>query len=154
MESNPTLPQPGLRFRDIRVDPNDPLTAWVVAASFSDVTGGGHVWTTSDGGVSWSDITSNLPDEPVWTVAIQPVDGLQILYVGAEDGVYASFDGGASWDRLGKGLPRVQVHQLEVNTDVGILAAATYGRGMWELALDAQTQAPRAAAKSTAALLS
>jgi photosystem II stability/assembly factor-like uncharacterized protein len=140
MESNPTIPSPEIRFRDIRVDANDPSTAWVAAASFSDVTGGGHVWMTSDGGMSWNDLTSNLPDEPVWTIAVQPTAAGNILYVGAEDGVYGSADGGGSWDRMGQALPRVQVHQLEVNTNLGILAAATYGRGTWELALDPQSQ--------------
>jgi photosystem II stability/assembly factor-like uncharacterized protein len=142
LESNPTTPRPDLRFRDIRVDPLDASTAYVVAANFSDITGGGHVWMTSDGGLSWNDITANLPDEPVWTIAIQPTTNQNILYVGAEDGVYISYDLGGSWSRLGQGMPNVQVHQLEVNTDLGILAAATYGRGMWELDISGQGGAP------------
>jgi photosystem II stability/assembly factor-like uncharacterized protein len=135
-ESNPTTPRPDLRYRDIQVDPRNPAKAWVVAANFSDVTGGGHVWMTSNGGVSWSDITGTLPDEPVWTIAVEPIDNFNILYVGAEDGVYVgSDDGSGMWDRMGEGLPRVQVHQLDVNPDLGVIAAATYGRGVWELAL-------------------
>jgi photosystem II stability/assembly factor-like uncharacterized protein len=136
MESNPTTPRPDLRFRDIRVDPSDPSTAWVVAANFSDVTGGGHVWETTDGGVTWTDRSSNLPDEPVWTIAVQTIGDTSIEYVGAEDGVYVSYGVGGSWAPLGQGLPRVQVHQLEVSATLGIVAAATYGRGMWELALN------------------
>jgi hypothetical protein len=57
--------------------------------------------------------------------------------------VYVSYDAGASWAPMGQGLPRVQVHQLEVNPTLGILAAATYGRGMWELALSSPSPAPR-----------
>jgi hypothetical protein len=30
-------------------------------------------------------------------------------------------------------LPRVQVHELEYQAGLGILAAATHGRGMWQL---------------------
>jgi hypothetical protein len=113
----------------------------VVAANYSDVTGGGHLWVTSDGGVSWTDISGNLPDEPVWSIAVLPGPGQNILYVGAEDGVYISSDGGTTWDRAGQGLPNVQVRQLELNTGLGILAAATHGRGLWELEIS--TQAPQ-----------
>jgi hypothetical protein len=77
-----------------------------------------------------------LPDEPVWTIAVQTIGDTSIEYVGAEDGVYVTYGVGGSWAPLGQGLPRVQVHQLEVNTTLGIVAAATYGRGMWELALN------------------
>jgi photosystem II stability/assembly factor-like uncharacterized protein len=132
-ETNPTVPRSDLRFRDIRVDPKDPATAYVVAANFNDVTGGGRVWMTSDAGVHWIDISSNLPDEPVWTVAILPGPSRDALFVGTDDGVYVSMDQGSSWSVEAQGLPRVQVHQLEVSTSLGILAAATYGRGMWQL---------------------
>ena len=134
-ETNPTAPNPDVRYRDIRVDANDTNVAYVVAASYGDATGGGHVWVTLDGGASWNDISGNLPDEPVWTVAIQPNPGQDILHVGADDGVYISYDLGTTWAREGQGMPNVQTHQLEVNTDLGILAAATYGRGLWELQL-------------------
>lgn len=133
MESNPTTPRPDLRFTDLRVDPNNASIAYVVAANYGDVTGGGHVWVTSDAGTSWTDISGNLPDEPVWAMAVLPNPGRDVLYVGAEDGVYISLDGGTTWDRAGQGLPHVQVRQLELNTGLGILAAATHGRGMWEL---------------------
>jgi photosystem II stability/assembly factor-like uncharacterized protein len=140
-ETNPTTPNADIRYRDIRVDPNDPTIAYVVAANFDDATGGGHVWATFDAGATWNDISGNLPDQPVWTIAIQPNPGQNILHVGGEDGVYISHDGGATWNREGMGMPNVQVHQLEVNTDLGILAAATYGRGLWELQLSSASAA-------------
>jgi photosystem II stability/assembly factor-like uncharacterized protein len=129
-ETIPGLPDPAIRFTDIHVDPNDAQIAFTVAANYGDLTGGGHVWVTVDGGADWQDISGNLPDEPVWSIAVSPSN---TLYVGAEDGVYVSNDFGTSWDRFGGGLPNVQVRQLELNPNLGILAAATFGRGMWEL---------------------
>jgi photosystem II stability/assembly factor-like uncharacterized protein len=140
MESNPTVPRPDLRFTDIYVDSYNASLAYVVAANYSDVTGGGHVWVTTDGGGTWTDISGNLPDEPVWSIAV--LRGQDILYVGAEDGVYISSDGGMAWDRAGQGLPHVQVRQLELNMGLGILAAATHGRGLWELEIQAQAPLP------------
>jgi len=32
-------------------------------------------------------------------------------------------------------FPHVQVMQLDLNSTLGILGAATYGRGLWELSL-------------------
>lgn len=140
MEGNPTGPRPDLRFTDIRVDPNNASLAYVVAANYGDVTGGGHVWVTNDAGATWTDLSGNLPDEPVWTIAV--LQGEDILYVGAEDGVYMSSDGGTTWDRAGQGLPNVQVRQLELNRGLGILAAATFGRGLWELEIPMQAAPP------------
>jgi hypothetical protein len=146
MESDPVTPNAGIRYRDIKVDQNNPSIAYVVAASFSDVTGGGHVWMTSDGGQSWTDITGNLPDEPVWGIALEPAAGPYALYVGAEDAVYGTYDD-VNWFAVGVGLPRAQVRQIEINDNLGILAAGTYGRGLWELSLN-QGMHPRPPARN------
>jgi photosystem II stability/assembly factor-like uncharacterized protein len=147
MESDPITPNANVRYRDIKVDANDPSTAYVVAANFSDVTGGGHVWMTSNGGQTWNDITGNLPDEPVWQVALEPAASPFGIYVGAEDGVYGTYDGGATWFAVGQGLPFVQVRQLEISDTLGILAAGTYGRGLWELSLNQTSPGGRTAGK-------
>jgi photosystem II stability/assembly factor-like uncharacterized protein len=135
METDPTTPSSALRYRDIRVDPRDANTAYVVAANFSDVTGGGQVWMTRDGGADWTNISGSLPDEPFWTVAVLPRTNKTTLFVGGDDGVYVSNNLGKSWAREAAGLPHVQVRQLEVQPGLGILAAGTYGRGLWELKL-------------------
>jgi photosystem II stability/assembly factor-like uncharacterized protein len=114
-------------FFDLKVDPADSQTAYAVRGVF----GGGHVFQTTDGGQDWVDISGNLPDLPVHTLAL----GSGTLYVGTDAGVYFSQDGGATWDRLGDGLPNAQVNELALNEDLGILAAGTHGRGMWELSL-------------------
>ena len=117
---------PGVgHIQDIEVDSSNSLIAYAVRDRF----GGGKVFRTTDGGVTWSDISGNLPDLPAYTIAIGP----GILYLGNDDGVYSSIDGGASWSRLGDGLPHAQVRELVLNMALGILAAGTHGRGLWEL---------------------
>jgi photosystem II stability/assembly factor-like uncharacterized protein len=102
-----------------------------IAYAAHDQFGGGHIFRTTDGGISWSDISGNLPDLPAYTIALGP----DTIYLGNDDGVYFSTDLGTSWNRLGDGLPNAQVRELVLNPALGILAAGTHGRGMWELNL-------------------
>jgi photosystem II stability/assembly factor-like uncharacterized protein len=125
------LPAGSGRVADLEVDPTNPQVAYAVVGRF----GGGHVFRTTNGGGTWTDISGNLPDLPTWTLQLgKPASG-DVLYVGNDDGVYVSTDLGASWARLSTGLPHVQVLQLALNANLQLLAAATHGRGMWELSL-------------------
>jgi photosystem II stability/assembly factor-like uncharacterized protein len=114
-------------FQDLQVDPADPLTAYAVRDRF----GGGHVFMTTDGGLNWSDVSGNLPDLPAYTIAID--SRTNTWYMGMDDGVYVSADQGNSWCRFGAGLPHAQVRDLQLNSDLQILAAGTHGRGLWEI---------------------
>src|SRR5262249_17028105 len=127
-------PVPGtVWFFDILVDPRDNRVAYVTGANYSELSGVGRVWRTSDGGITWTDITSNLPDYPAYGLALDPVTN--ILYVGLENGAYFSTNFGQSWARLGQGLPNVLTRVLTIDPTDGIMAAATWGRGVWELQL-------------------
>jgi photosystem II stability/assembly factor-like uncharacterized protein len=123
-------------IQDIQVDPTDNLTAYAVRDRF----GGGHVFMTTDGGLNWTDISGDLPDLPSYTLALDP--RTNTLYVGNDDGVYFSSDQGNSWTRFGESLPHAQVRQLELNTDLQILAAGTHGRGLWEILVPGPESAP------------
>jgi hypothetical protein len=59
----------------------------------------------------------------------------QNLYVGADIGVWHSADQGASWRPLQNGLPDAPVFDLQIHPTRRLLRAATYGRGVYELAL-------------------
>jgi Calx-beta domain len=119
------LPSGNGRVADLQVDPTNAQIAYAVVSNF----GGGHVFRTINGGVSWTNISGNLPALPTWT--LQLLSGTNTLYVGTDDGVYVSNDLGGSWSRFGIGFPRAQVVQLELNTTLNLLAAGTHGRGMW-----------------------
>ena len=85
----------------------------------------------STGGTTWTNISGNLPKEPVWSLQIGSVNGT--FYVGADDGVYATTNTGSTWSRFGTGLPHAQVFQIELNSSLHILGAGTHGRSMWEI---------------------
>jgi hypothetical protein len=115
----------------LAVSAGDSQTLYVTVGRF---TGGSarHVFKSTDGGQTWTDISGNLPDSPVNTVLVDDQDGS--LYVGTDTGVYACSDtAGTYWYRFGTGLPDARVSDLQLDTTHQILAAATYGRGVWEI---------------------
>jgi len=116
-------------FRGLLVDPTNNLIAYAVRDRF----GGGHVFRTTDGGQSWTDISGDLPDLPTNTMVLDPRASPHVLYVGTDDGVYASTDLGAHWVRFGMGFPNAQVADLKLNLTLNILAAGMHGRGVWEI---------------------
>ncbi len=125
-------PMPDRYATSVAVHPGDPNTAYVGFSGFDDSTPAtpGHVFKTSDGGVSWTNVSSNLPDTPVNAVAINPNVPTEI-YVGTDVGVFISANGGASWAKMNAGLPNAGVASLAVNATTNVLAAATYGRSVW-----------------------
>jgi photosystem II stability/assembly factor-like uncharacterized protein len=125
------LPGGNGRVNDLEVDPTNAQVAYAVVNRF----GGGHVFRTTNGGMTWTDISGNLPNLPTWTLQLAKLVSGDALYIGNDDGVYRSSDLGSSWSRLGDTFPHAQVYQLALNPTLGILGAGTYGRGMWELSV-------------------
>jgi len=125
----------------VALDPNDATgqTAYAVVLGF----GVGHVWQTTSAGLSWTDVSGNLPDVPANSVLVEPDTGL--VYVGIDNGVFAAQPKGSSttWSEVGPatgigGLPNAPVTQLSLfhpSNQPARLRAATYGRGAWEMPL-------------------
>lgn len=122
-------------FKDVQVDPTDPLTAYVVRDRFGS---GGKVFRTANAGVNWTNISGNLPDVPAQSFALDPNNpgpADDVYYVGTDTGVYRSKDGGATWTPHATGMPNVSVFDLEINQTTGILMAGTHGRGTFQILL-------------------
>jgi uncharacterized protein (TIGR03437 family) len=104
-----------------------------------------HVFKTIDAGAHWTDISGNLPDLPVNSLAVDP-DLPDTLYIGTDAGVLATTNGGTSWSSAGNGLPRVVVTSIIFHRPSRTLRAATHGRGVWDLLVPSsstsQTLAP------------
>jgi len=70
-------------------DPAEPSVLWVSA-------GGGGVFRSVDGGVTWESRSTGITNDPVYQVELDPNDPHRMWAVGF-DAVYDSQDGGASW---------------------------------------------------------
>ena len=127
---------PNRYITSIAVDPKNAAHVYVSFGSYSrrwiPDAGVGHVFESTNGGASWRDLTGNLPDAPVFKVALR---GHQLI-AGSEVGAFVLASGrqGGHWLRLGSGLPNVTVWDLAVAPN-GNLEAGTHGRGDWELVM-------------------
>ena len=120
----------------VTVDPANPAHAYAVFNGYSRrwVPGGGagHVFETTDGGQSWTDISGNLPD--IASDALVLSGGR--LALATDQGVFTAAEGqgtATSWSRLGTGLPNASVDDLTAGPG-GYIYAATHGRGIWRIA--------------------
>lgn len=132
-------PLPQRFVTDLALDTKDQQRAVVTYSGFNQTTPGtpGHVFRTTDGGTTWTDISGNLPDVPVNTIACDP-NLPNTFYIGTDIGVFSTLDGGTTWTRLGTGVPNVAVFAVRYHTPSNTLFAATHGRGVFRLKLNVQ----------------
>jgi photosystem II stability/assembly factor-like uncharacterized protein len=118
---------PNRFIKSIKVDPANPAIAFLTVSGF----GSGHVFKTVNSGQTWTDISGNLPNVPVNALIIDPKDA-NTLYAGTDIGVFRSSVNGQTWESFNSGMPPVVVTEFSADAG-GIIQAATYGRGAFEL---------------------
>jgi HYDIN/CFA65/VesB-like, Ig-like domain len=119
----------------VAFDPTDPDVIYATLAGFGATTAvPGHVFRRTLGDAGWTDISPPV-DVPVNALALDGTSVPTILYVGTDLGVLRSVDGGSSWEVVDDiHLPNAAVSDLDLNLTAGVLRAATWGRGVFELA--------------------
>ncbi|HXJ74997.1 MAG TPA: hypothetical protein VNM37_19225, partial [Candidatus Dormibacteraeota bacterium] len=88
-----------------------------------------------------TDMTGDLPQIPINAAVLDPRQFGQpddILFIGTGAGVYATKNFQPTqtffnWTKYGTGLPNANITDLQLSKNLNILAAATYGRGVWEI---------------------
>jgi len=119
----------------VHAHPTQANTAFV---TFSGYSGGAHVAKTTNLGASWTNVTGDLPPQPVNTMIVDP-QASDDWYVGTDVGVWKSTNGGVNWVPFDAGLPNAVISDLEIRDGVRKLVAGTYGRGAWEISLMQET---------------
>jgi hypothetical protein len=82
-------------------------------------------------GATWADVSGNLPDIPTNALLIDPIDP-NTIYAGTDIGVFRSTTGGNTWRSFSDGMPPVVVTAFAAQAS-GLIQAATYGRGAFEV---------------------
>lgn len=120
----------GGRIRAILIHPTMPSRMWA-----GSVAGG--IWTTANGGTSWSPVNDFMANLSVNTMIIHPFD-TNVLYAGTGEGffnadairgagVFKSTDGGVTWEQLASTANSgfYFVNRLAISPNGGTLLAAT-----------------------------
>ena len=116
------------------VDRSNYRIAYVAFSGFDAATPAapGHIFKTTDGGVTWTNVSGDLPDIPVNSLILDAADA-NTLYAGTDVGPMISSDGGATWHVMGTDFPIVAIHQLNYNPATRQILAGTHGRGAWKM---------------------
>ena len=94
-----------------------------------------YLFVSEDYGETWSPIHANLPIETINTIKEDPKNE-NILYVGTDQGLYASIDRGKSYMPFAAGLPRVPVHDIAIQKRENEIVLGTHGRSIYIAKLD------------------
>ena len=123
----------------ITVSPTDPNRAWVTLSGYS---AGNKVFQTLNGGTSWTNVSFNLPNLPA-NCSVYQSNTSDRIYVGMDVGVYYKDNSTSSWTLYNTGLPNTPISDVEISPAApGLLRAATYGRGIYQV--DVIASAPQA----------
>ena len=101
-----------------------------------------YVFVSDDLGVSWRNISANLPSSPV-NVIREDVTNEELLYLGTDNGLYISINKGTDWQLFDSDMPRVAVHDLFIQKAANDLLVGTHGRSIYLLDLEAVQQLPK-----------
>ncbi|MBA3364801.1 MAG: hypothetical protein H0U03_03315 [Actinobacteria bacterium] len=104
---------------------------WVPPGTLQDkstAVGEGHLFRSTDGGETFTDVSGTLPDVPATWVTVR---GKQLI-VGTDVGVFATGTKGGTTFAYLNGLPVVPISTMNLKPDdPNLLVVATYGRGIW-----------------------
>jgi hypothetical protein len=89
-----------------------------------------YLFISENYGETWKEIDGELPFEPI-NVVKEDVLNENLLFVGTDNGVYASLDRGKTFMAMNGDLPRVAVHDLVVHPREKELVLGTHGRSIY-----------------------
>jgi photosystem II stability/assembly factor-like uncharacterized protein len=125
----PQLVQAGystsLKITDIDINPNNLNGIYISVGGIEPTK---KVFCSNNSGVSWSNITFNLPNVPIFSIKADLGGG---LYVGTSIGVFYKPTNYTHWQPFSNALPPVPVTEIELDNANNTIYISTFGRGIW-----------------------
>ena len=92
-----------------------------------------YLFKSTDKGKNWENIGKNLPKNTLlWRIIQDHIDN-NLMFLGAEFGLYFTNNQGKSWERLKSGLPNISVRDIAIQKRENDLVLGTFGRGIYIL---------------------
>lgn len=124
--TNITTGLPNRFVMDMAISPTNDDSMMVVLGGY----GTSHVYLTGNGGLTWVDRGTGLPDVPYNAIVFDKTNWNNV-YVASDLGVYVSNNQGQRWFDFNGGLAdATMVFDLQITADNRLLAA-THGKGMF-----------------------
>lgn len=106
---------------------------YVVANNYRNNDFSNLLWRSDDFGASWTMITGDLPANRVLRTVREDPRNPNLLWLGAELGLYFSIDGGQRWIELKNNMPTMAFNDLVIHPRDNDLVLGTHSRGIWIL---------------------
>ncbi len=132
LEALPGVPD---RFfvNEIKASVTDPDTVFVAVDSHKTGDYRPYLFKSTDRGRTWTSIAGDLPERQlVWSIEQDSVKP-ELLFLGAESGLYFTVDGGGHWILLKGGVPTISFRDIEIQRRDNDLVGASFGRGFYIL---------------------
>jgi photosystem II stability/assembly factor-like uncharacterized protein len=118
---------------DLKADLFDANTVYAVFDNHKYGDFKPYIYRSTDRGRSWTSFSAGLPERTLLWRVVQDHVKRDLLFLGAEFGVYVSFNGGREWHALKGGLPPIAVRDLAIQRQQNDLVLGTFGRGIYIL---------------------
>src|SRR5688572_7590665 len=92
-----------------------------------------YIYQSPDFGRTWTAISGDMPADRVLRTVREDPRNANLLYVGAELGLWISPNEGQSWIELKNDMPTLPFNDLVIHERDNDLVLATHGRGIWIL---------------------
>ena len=115
-------------------DKTQPYVAYAIVGGYN---AGNKIFKTTDRGITWINISGNMPDVPIADLVIYPYNP-SLIYAATEEGGFKTIDGGVNWVRWNNGLPEsVFMTEMKGIDSVATngkyyVRCSTFGRGIWQ----------------------
>ena len=108
-------------------------TVYVVFDNHRSNDFGNYIYKSTDFGKSWTSIAGDMPGERVARTIREDTRNPNLLYVGAELGLWITMNGGQNWIELKNNMPTLPFNDLVIHPRDNDLVLASHGRGIWIL---------------------
>lgn len=117
----------------ITLSRNDPGEAFVVVNNYRRNDYSPYLFHTNDFGQNWQQMVTGTDVNSFLVSFVQDPEIPELMFLGADNGLYFTLDGGEHWQKWKNGFPSVQVSDLAIQEREADLVIGTFGRSFWVL---------------------
>jgi photosystem II stability/assembly factor-like uncharacterized protein len=129
--SLPNVPKDAF-INDLEASQHDANAVFALADAHKNGDFKPYIFKSINKGRSWQSIAGDLPDGViVWAIAEDHLNA-NLLFIGAENGIYVTINGGKNWNKLG-GSPTIAFRDVKLHRRDNDVVGASFGRGFYIL---------------------